>query len=125
MKKVSKFFIDRQTSPLKDLFIDKLNISVWNDSEIVIIPKPEELRNKLKLFRHDKLHNLQIFSDFDNTLNKNKYRQQIYDTSYGIFKKSDYLSLEFKMNLKLLYSFFYNELEKLYNTKNENFINEK
>jgi hypothetical protein len=27
------------------------------------------------------------------------------------------------MNLKLLYSFFYNELEKLYDTKNEEFIN--
>lgn len=28
------------------------------------------------------------------------------------------------MNLKLLYSFFYNELEKLYDTKNESFIND-
>ena len=64
-----------------------------------------------------------MVTDFDNTLNKNKYRQQIYDTSYGIFKKSDYLSLEFRMNLKLLYSFFYNELEKLYETKDETFIN--
>ena len=48
MKKVSKFFIDKKTSPLKDLYINKLNISTWNDSEIVIIPKPQDLREKIK-----------------------------------------------------------------------------
>jgi hypothetical protein len=65
---------------LKDLHIDKLNISQWNDSEIVMINKPEALREKIRNFRKKGLDSIQIITDFDNTLNKNKYRQQIYDT---------------------------------------------
>lgn len=40
-----------------------------------MINKPAALRQKISNFRKTGIDNIQIVTDFDNTLNKNKYRQ--------------------------------------------------